>query len=86
MTERAEKVMVNLSLSIEEFGTILGCLSAAAERGGVDQLRAAYVELPDKLRDAQRDMLGPMPVAEGMSIVREIQDLEKATVAQLRYE
>ena len=84
MTERAEKVMVNLSLSIEEFGTILGCLSAAAERAVVDQLRVAYVELADKLRDAQRDMLGPMSVAEGMSIVREIQDLEKATVAQLR--
>ncbi len=84
MTERAEKVMVNLSLSIEEFGTILGCLSAAAERAVADQLRVAYVELADKLRDAQRDMLGPMSVAEGMSIVREIQDLEKATVAQLR--
>ena len=84
MTERAEKVMVDLSLSIEEFGTILGCLSAAAERAVADQLRVAYVELADKLRDAQRDMLGPMSVAEGMSIVREIQDLEKATVAQLR--
>ncbi len=84
MTERAEKVMVNLSLSIEEFGTILGCLGAAAERAVADQLRVAYVELADKLRDAQRDMLGPMSVAEGMSIVREIQDLEKATVAQLR--
>ena len=81
MTERAEKVKVDLSLSIEEFGTILGCLSAAAEQATVG---VTYLELADKLRDAQRAMLGPMSVAEGMSIVREIQDLENATVAELR--
>ncbi len=84
MTERAEQVMVNLSLSIEEFGTILGCLSSAAERAVAGQQRVAYVELADQLRDAQRDMLGPMSVAEGMGIVRAIQDFEKATVAKLR--
>lgn len=84
MTERAEQVVVNLTLSLNEFAMILGCVSAAGERSFSTDQSVAYVELADKLRDAQREMLGPMSVGEGMSIVREIQDVEKATIHQLR--
>ena len=83
MTERAEQVRVTLSLSPEEFGTLLGCVGSAAERAMETNHRIAFMELADRLRDAQREMLGPMSVAEGMGIVREIQDMEKETLASL---
>ena len=84
MTERAEDVRVTLSLSPEDFGTVLGCVGLAAERSIETSSRIKYMELADKLRDAQREMLGPMSVAEGMGIVREIQDTEGETLASLR--
>lgn len=84
MTERAEKARVTLILAPEEFGMLLGCLALAVERSTVPDQRVSYIELSDKLRDAQREMLGPMSVAEGMSIVNEIQEMEKTTVVQLR--
>ncbi len=88
MTERAEKAAVTLTITLtpEEVGTLLGCLGFAAERSTVDDRQVIYMELADRMRDAQRDMLGPMSVAEGMAVVREVQDIEKATVAHLRYE
>ena len=88
MTERAEKAAVTLTITLtpEEVGTLLGCLGFAVERSTVDDRQVIYMELADRMRDAQRDMLGPMSVAEGMAVVREVQDIEKATVAHLRYE
>ena len=84
MTEQAEQAMVTLTLSPDEFGTLLGCVSSAAERSTDGNQRVTFMELSDSLRDAQRDMLGPMSVAEGMGIVREIQDTERATIVSLR--
>ncbi len=88
MTERVEKAAVTLTMTLtpEEVGTLLGCLGFAAERSTADDRQVIYMELADRMRDAQRDMLGPMSVAEGMAVVREVQDIEKATVAHLRYE
>ena len=84
MTERAEQVKVALSLSPEEFGILLGCVGSAAERSTEMDRRVHFMELADSLRDAQRDMLGPMSVAEGMGVVREIQDTEQDTLVSLR--
>ncbi len=89
MTERAEdlteeEVVVKPSLTTQEFGVVLGCLIAASERQALPKQRESYLELADKLRDAQWDMLGPMPVQKGMTIVNQILAVEKATAAQLR--
>ncbi len=84
MTERAEQAMVTLTLSPDAFGKLLGCVSSAAERSADIDDRVPFMELADRLRDAQREMLGPMSVAEGMGIVREIQDTERATMVSLR--
>ncbi len=84
MTDRAGQAMVTVTVTPQEFGAILGCVSSAADRSSSAEQRVLFTELADTLREAQRSMLDPLPIAEGMGLVREIQDRERATVALLR--
>ncbi len=84
MSDQVEQGTVTLSLSTDEFGVLLGCVSSAEERSTDPDRRSTFIDLADKLREAQRDMLGPMSVAEGMGVVTAIRDTERDTVAFLR--
>ncbi len=80
----ADKLNIEIRLTPEEFGALLGCVGGATTKVDDPAQRQALLDLGDALRDTQRSVLSPMSVKDGMGLVREIQDSENAMMSMLR--
>ena len=80
----ADRMKIEIGLTAEELGALLGCVGVATMKVDSPAQRQALLDLGDALRDAQRTVLSPMTVKDGMGLVREIQDSESAMMSMLR--
>ena len=80
----ADKLTIEIQLTPEEFGALLGCVGVATMKVDDPAQRRALYDLGDTLRDTQRTVLSPMTIKVGMGVVQEIQDSENAMLSMLR--
>ncbi|MBI4235740.1 MAG: hypothetical protein HY688_00050 [Chloroflexi bacterium] len=78
-----DTLSVRLDLTAEEYGALLAAAAQAAALARPGLERALLEAVDDKLRAAQRQVLGPMSVGEGMRLERSIQASERAVAAAL---
>ena len=74
----SERIAVELEMSPEQYGALLACVDHAAEQVEPDEEQTFLRDLSDSLRDAQRKVLGPMGIQDGITLTRAIQASERA--------